>query len=551
MPIPERKSGESKESFIDRCMGDAVMTEEYPDRDQRLAVCENKAASNNKAVDKPVHVENKTASNYSIRTETLEGREHWVVPVTFLVEGVHCGSFGCLYYDRELLQNTAHQWNGVPVPVIHPYDTNGDPLPTCNDPAVINRQNVGRLFNVRSIRNKLKGELWFDVERLKAVDIELYNRVKDGEMIEVSTGLTLHQITQDGGIWNNENYEAQTVAYHADHLAVLPNQRGACSLEDGCGIRNREGGDSVDGDMNRENGTTGKVKEWLKGLFSGFSGLALNASEVSYTDLIQKIQQHLDTMDTDSQKYYLRELFQSSVIYEVSPGEMAPSGSESHLYKADFNVGEDGNIELSNVQEVRLEQNFVPVENEQEEKENDDEKQTGGDVKLSDKTANNKKGELIQAVIDCPCSQWNKDDRETLEGFSEDALVKMQFVENKAEEKDAPVEHVDNESVDNYLKSAPAEIRDVISSGIRLHNQKKAELTERILKAEGSTFTKESLQNKSMEDLEGIASLIRDVPKSPAMNYAGNAGIQLVENSDDEDEPLAIPEASLCREAKK
>ena len=39
MPLPEPKSDEKKSEFMDRCVGDPSMNEEYPDVDQRYAVC--------------------------------------------------------------------------------------------------------------------------------------------------------------------------------------------------------------------------------------------------------------------------------------------------------------------------------------------------------------------------------------------------------------------------------------------------------------------------------------------------------------------------------
>ena len=40
MPLPKRKTGESAEKFIDRCMGDPAMVQEFPDAAQRRAVCQ-------------------------------------------------------------------------------------------------------------------------------------------------------------------------------------------------------------------------------------------------------------------------------------------------------------------------------------------------------------------------------------------------------------------------------------------------------------------------------------------------------------------------------
>lgn len=39
MPIPKPAPGESDSGFMKRCMGDSVMTREYTDKEQRLAVC--------------------------------------------------------------------------------------------------------------------------------------------------------------------------------------------------------------------------------------------------------------------------------------------------------------------------------------------------------------------------------------------------------------------------------------------------------------------------------------------------------------------------------
>lgn len=42
MPIPRPSKDESRDKFISRCMGDKVMNKEFPERQQRYAVC-NKA----------------------------------------------------------------------------------------------------------------------------------------------------------------------------------------------------------------------------------------------------------------------------------------------------------------------------------------------------------------------------------------------------------------------------------------------------------------------------------------------------------------------------
>jgi hypothetical protein len=39
MPLPKPNPNEEKKEFVMRCMGDDTMNKEFPDTDQRLAVC--------------------------------------------------------------------------------------------------------------------------------------------------------------------------------------------------------------------------------------------------------------------------------------------------------------------------------------------------------------------------------------------------------------------------------------------------------------------------------------------------------------------------------
>lgn len=42
MPIPTPNKDEKKDDFVARCMGNSTMVKEYPDEDQRYAVCISK-----------------------------------------------------------------------------------------------------------------------------------------------------------------------------------------------------------------------------------------------------------------------------------------------------------------------------------------------------------------------------------------------------------------------------------------------------------------------------------------------------------------------------
>ena len=43
MPLPKRNKDENAKNFVNRCMSSDVMKEEYPNQQQRVAVCINQS----------------------------------------------------------------------------------------------------------------------------------------------------------------------------------------------------------------------------------------------------------------------------------------------------------------------------------------------------------------------------------------------------------------------------------------------------------------------------------------------------------------------------
>lgn len=170
------------------------------------------------------------------RREQLEGRTHLVVPVVLVVEGVLNGSQGALLYPLEELRQSASAWNGRPVVVYHPDMATGG---VAGHPRVFDRQRIGTLFNCRIEANKLVADAWLDEARLNAVDTRVAAAVRSGKPVEVSTGLFTDADAQPGS-WRGRAYSAVARNHRPDHLAVLPDQRGACSIADGAGLCRNE-----------------------------------------------------------------------------------------------------------------------------------------------------------------------------------------------------------------------------------------------------------------------------------------------------------------------
>ncbi len=168
----------------------------------------------------------------SPKVQKLEGRPHIVVPVVMGVAGVWDGSNGPLLYAADDLKASVPLWNGKPVVVYHPdMRTNC----TAGHPDVFNRQRVGTIFNARFDGSRLKAEAWLDPERLTVIAPKVLASVKNGLMMEVSTGLFTENQPMPGR-YDGVPYTAIARNHRPDHLAILPDQIGACSIAMGAGL---------------------------------------------------------------------------------------------------------------------------------------------------------------------------------------------------------------------------------------------------------------------------------------------------------------------------
>jgi hypothetical protein len=168
-----------------------------------------------------------------IDIKELEGRDHFVVPTVMITVGVHAGSGGPIYYPPEPLRNTVMLWNGKPVVVYHPNMYNDN---FAGNPSVYNRQKIGTVFNARFDGKRLLAEAWIDVQRARQVDRRVLETIHHRRMMEVSTGVIVEPAASGEGIFNGKQYHYAAANLIPDHLAVLPDKKGACSIADGAGL---------------------------------------------------------------------------------------------------------------------------------------------------------------------------------------------------------------------------------------------------------------------------------------------------------------------------
>ena len=151
-------------------------------------------------------------------------------PATLMVEGVHHGSHGPIYWAPRVLKAAASTWEGIPLTLNHP-EVNGRAISINHSPEIRAKYAIGKVINPYFDETK-KG--------IRAILQVPVNHPKSGliqSLREVSVGIFSEE-TETYGSWRGEKYSACAIRMEPDHLAILAEgQIGACSFEDSCGIR--------------------------------------------------------------------------------------------------------------------------------------------------------------------------------------------------------------------------------------------------------------------------------------------------------------------------
>ncbi len=166
-----------------------------------------------------------------LRHEMIDGKQFIVVRSSLIVPGVLDGSKGPLLYPETEIRRSVKAWEGVPLTLGHPI-RNGIQVAATDSAAV----KIGFVKRA-SMNGKLTAETWFDVTELQRVAPGLLANLEAGKQIELSTGLfTDNEEAPNGSTYLGKRYKFVARNYQPDHLAILPNQVGACSIADGCGV---------------------------------------------------------------------------------------------------------------------------------------------------------------------------------------------------------------------------------------------------------------------------------------------------------------------------
>lgn len=440
----------------------------------------------------------KVNNSLNPRQETLDNVTHTVFPVIMINQGVH----NRILYTKEELSRNVQNWNNAPVSIGHP-SIEGRPV-SCNSPDIHNTQVVGKVFNAHMDNEDMKGELYLNNDKVARLLPDLYTFLENDGQMDVSTGLFCDDIYQSGD-YQGEEYDSIAVNILSDHLAILPNQSGACSWADGCGIRANEKGGSMG--VNDDEGFVKKKEEFLLPPDSD----SFKTNEADYEQILGLVYRKLDAMDIRDEKYhYAVKIYQDRVIYRIRYRDGRTPVLMQRQYS--LNEHEDAVEWTTDPVEVVRNETFTPKTNAE-----------------NPKKKENKMAKVKTMKECCPdqVEQFIKDNEQfsgqedVISGMTEDQFKILMKTQDKTENEEESTssettvttnsEDGDDKgkqlSFDEIMEMADAETRESIEMGKTMLKQHRAKLIDSIKTNESNAFSDKQLESMSMDTLSNIAKL--------------------------------------------
>lgn len=414
-----------------------------------------------------------------IAAAELEGVQYVVAPVVMMVGNAvirSMGSSGPEFVPLAELEYALQGWNYRPVMMNHPVNEDGSPALACNA-AVLERYRFGYVFNAAVRNGKLVAEMWLDPVRAAAVGpeaVDFITRVSAGEVADVSVGCLISVEKRNGVAPSGEKYETVWHDLTPDHLAALPvGTPGACSVELGCGAPRAAAAAS----------TGRKIMNALQRMLA----VVMAKGDKGESDSTTRDKLHGALFSSMAGFDSIYEVYPASktVIFSVyRNGEYA-------WMRSTYELGSDGSMTVSDAEEVMPETSFVPVAaadvivTTEITVETPVETEvapvaapvaacgcTGkstatvapaqeGDTQMSEVTQKVK--DLAGALIACANSPFKEEDRSGLEAMTEVRLSELSEKFSKAVETAPAAAAAVPLTEDQWLASAPAEIRALVS----------------------------------------------------------------------------------------
>lgn len=571
-----------------------------------------------------------------IRRDRMEDRDFLVVPMVMMKEGILNGSQGPLYYPSDEMAKLPAVWNHKPVVVYHP-TMNGVGISAC-DPMVISNRKVGVIMNTRfDVKDSaLKAEAWLEESRLKKIDNRILENIEKGQMTEISTGLFTDNDTTEGE-FNGKPYKGIARNYRPDHLAILPDIKGACSIEDGAGLlRNERSFDAIRDELNKQiqkkpltDGAMSSTR-WVHEVFPKFfiydekgklfhQEYSVDGDKVITKGMPKEVTEKKQYISKDGKvianargegqsvgwpkqgdggtdtcvcpkcgakiKHIRGTPCTESTCPKCGAKMIGNSIVHNKIMKEDGRFAvftEDGDRRISMWYKTKDEakKRLAQIEHFKNMKQN---QRSSVRKPILNKERKMDKDTMIDALIEN--GLFVEEDREFLQNKTDEQVGKLHqnaFPPKKEEEeeeedmeeeeepkgkkpaflfkKKAPTKNQEQMetpaepmTTEQYIANAPGAVQEVLVAGLNSYNAEKSRLIAEITANKANVFPKESLAQKSLGDLQGIAALAKSTakaatPPATTMNFAGQAPV-VIETTTNAEEPLVAP--SMDFSAKK
>lgn len=530
----------------------------------------------------------------TVREETLNGRAYLVAPVVALVEGVIWSgnsSEPSLALADEFAPTPA-AWDGRPVTVDHP-QLNGQ-FVSANLPEIWDTVVIGQMFNSERDDDRLLSEIWLDIAKAEELGfIEVVENFRNNIMMEVSTGLFASSEEQTGEL-DGERFFNVWRDVLPDHLAILPDTIGACSIEDGCGaprlnsawtsaetkevfmnlnslkkiITGKDGTSLVECDCpdpsdcscgtgqgnasatnlnekhETENENTNELKTESTDPVNGGeeSDLSTNAEiDHSSPDTIfaRLAESPFDILDGFNSAPVVNELSDTD-MREALLTALTQAGHEVFRIAAVYN----GSVVFETWDSNKLwSQSFIGNGDENLPTLNGERMEVRSItqfVPVDQLEINMSKEEKVAALIANERTHFTEDHQEFLMGLEEDQLDLFDPIEAaQSDEGEAPLTHEqpqDEVTVESYLADAPEEVRAVLNAGIKREKSYRKELTDSIKANSRNQFSEAELEGMDTDMLEKLNAM--NVAEA---DFSGAAGVVNSAPAEDQNEVPAPP----------
>lgn len=467
------------------------------------------------------------------RREQFEGRQHLVVPVVALMEGViHAVNAQTPeFVSADTLQRAALSWNGRPITFGHPAE--GGKQISANVAKVLEQQAFGRIFNSRVEGKKLLCEAWVDVEKAKQVGAEaLLRKLEEGQVTEVSVGAFVMTDAAPGN-FNGRQYTASWKTVSGDHLAFLDTVRGACSVAMGCGTGRFAQVHQLEAEEMRA--LTEVEIEALLVILARHQEESMSGKR-TLKERLTGLLAALTTATPDELKTLVVEEKTKSEYSdcEKCDGEGCEYCNETGLWDEDAD-GPPSRKDMAAYAE-ELHTRALTISATCKDVEHKDGGEPAGGTMTKDE-----RGAIIKTLVGCECSGFTTADEKMLEGASDERLTAFEATRTKVKAEREALKTAQAEATtlkaaaakptqmtkDEMLAAMP-EVKALVDNAKAAEEARKTELVAS-LKTAQDVHSEEELTAMTLKQLEDIGKLVKIEP----VDYSGRPAPRVLRDAKD------------------